>query len=303
MEYIAKLNSPLATEAHELLNRFLNRCDKGGFAAHDDLYALLKSDKEMDGPSSNTTYRSLRRLLLSENESRCCYCMRRLDEEKTTLEHVIPNKTPSQEDYNNYQPFYEEGLWQKMVFAKAFLMHPMWPGTAYPHTVAYENLLPSCDGKFAKVTTSECHARDNRVSKCCNNFRGEKFVIPFVLNAQMVSEFRYKSNGMVVWPVRSDVVGDLRMELLLQHKETIDKLGLNCAELVAIRRIWFFLSALQRDCVPTEKERTILYLLEDKNLTNPEKAMLENFWSDNYWDLLSDFRYFKDHTKFADNPS
>ena len=85
---------------------------------------------------------------------------------------------------------------------------------------------------------------------------------------------------------------------MLKHRETINKLQLNCPELVAIRRIWFFLSSNERDCNVEEKDRTILYLTEDPNLPSHEADMLKNFWNDNYWSLLEDYRYFNNRERF-----
>jgi len=260
----------------------------------------MNSDRDPHVPNADTTYNILRRQLLQENQGRCCYCMRTIEEGNTTLEHVIPNKTPDQAGYDKYQTFYSPEDWQKMVFSKAFLANPCWPYRAFPHTVAYENLIPSCNGKFAKSVSADIHARDDRESKCCNNKRGNEYVIPFVLNRQMVSEFKYHSNGHVVWPVKdANIQGDARRKLLEEHKETISRLNLNCPELVAIRRIWFLLSSLGKDCDAREKDRIIFFLTEDDALIKEERDMLNNFWSDNYWSLLSEYRYFNDRSIFA----
>ena len=115
----------------------------------------------------------------------------------------------------------------------------------------------------------------------------------------MVSEFKYKTNGYVIWPVVDEnITGDARKKLLEEHQKTINNLNLNCPELVAIRRIWFFLSSLGKDCDSTEKDKTVFYLTEDDNLTEEERSMLNNFWYDNYWTLLTEYKYFNDRNKF-----
>lgn len=298
MEYIDKSIPQNVQKAHSLLSDFLSRCMKDGFTANDDLYQKMKSDRA--NPQADTTYNILRRQLLSENQGRCCYCMRRIEESQTTLEHVIPNKTETELQYDSYQPYYTAGLWRTMVFAKKFLANPCWPYVAFPHTVAYENLLPSCNGKFARTVVSpQLHAPDDRISQCCNNKRGNEMVIPFVFNPSMVSEFKYHKNGIVVWTVPDHITGDERKRLLQERKKTIDHLGLNCPELVAIRRIWFFLSALGKDCDQAERDRTVLYLTEDQDLTDGEKNMLANFWQSSYWCLLEEYRYFNEAKKFS----
>lgn len=297
MEYIDKKQG--VQQAHTLLSAFLSRCQNGGFSPNDDLYDKMNSDRDPNVPNADTTYNILRRQLLQENQGRCCYCMRTIGEGNTTLEHVIPNRIADQAHYDEYQTFYSREDWQKIVFSKAFLANPRWPFRAFPHTVAYENLIPSCNGRFAKDVSDDIHARDERKSKCCNNKRKDDFLIPFVLNRQMVSEFKYKRNGYVIWPVDNNITGDERKKLLEEHEKTINTLNLNCPELVAIRRIWFFLSSLGKDCDSTEKDKTVFYLTEDDNLTEEERNMLNNFWSDNYWVLLAEYRYFNDSNKFV----
>ena len=240
----------------------------------------------------------LRRQLLEENAYRCCYCMRSISEHNNTLEHLIPNKIETQELYDGYESYFPSSIWKRMVYVKAFLSKPQWPNHAYPHSIAYENLIPSCDGKFARNAELSLHGSDDRVSKCCNNKRGDKFVIPFVLDSTMVSQFRYLKNGLVVWPVDGNLQGEGRKQAVLKHKETLDNLQLNCPELVAIRRIWFFLSTNGRDCNVEEKDRTILYLTEDPKLLPDEVEMLNNFWNDNYWNLLEEYRYFNNKDIF-----
>ncbi len=298
MEFIDKTQTSNIKHAHQLLDGFLNRCSQG-VNWPSDLYDAMKSDKNPSVPNANTTYNELRKILLKENQHRCCYCMREIKEFDTTLEHIIPNKVADQTKYDEYKQYYSQSDWQKMIFAKDFLKSPKWPYRSYPHTIAYENLIPSCNGKFARINTPlNSHSGNSRVSKSCNNKRGNDFVIPFVINNQMVSEFKYKEDGRIVWTVDKNITGQERDDLLIKHKEAIDKLGLNCDELVAIRRIWFFLANNGLD-LQKDKDRTIFFLSEDDKLTQQEKDMLTNFWSENYWSLLEEYKYFNDVNKFG----
>lgn len=301
MEYIDKTQG--ASQARTLLSAFLTRCRNGGFSPNDDLYSKMASDRDPSVPGADTTYNILRRQLLQESNCRCCYCMRTLEEGNTTLEHIIPNKIVDQAEYNKYQEFYSRTDWRKIIFSKSFLANPRWPFHAFPHTIAYENLIPSCNGRFAKSISTDIHAHDDRVSKCCNNKRGDEFVIPFVLNKQMVNEFEYKRNGRVIWPVTDTTIrGKARKDLLKEHKDTIDSLNLNCLELVTIRRIWFYLADTQNDCATVDKDRVILEMTDSKDLTPEELSMLQNFWSDNYWCLLEEYRYFNNTDRFGESP-
>lgn len=297
MEHINKQEEQ---KAHDLIGAFLRRCHDGGWNTQ-DLYESMSSDRDPDVQDAETTFNKLRRLLLYGSGGRCCYCMKTIDEDHTTLEHIIPNKVANQEAYDEYKKFYTNAEWNKIVFAPSFLEHPRWPNTAYPHTVAYENLVPSCNGKFADTRTAEQianHVPDTRESKCCNNRRGSKYVIPFILKEEMVKQFEYRRDGFVFWSVPDNIQGEKRKELLKQHKETIDHLQLNCPELVAIRRIWCFLASQGKNCSEQEKDRTILYLTEDNSLSCAEHNMLNNFFQSNYWGLLKDYEYFNDIHKF-----
>lgn len=298
MEYINKTNSSNLAKAHLLLDGFLSRCSQG-VKWPNDLYAALSSDVDPNVPNAENTYILLRRLILKENNGRCCYCMRSIGECDTTLEHVIPNKTRNQSDYDGYKGYFSSSDWKIMVFAEKFLKSPKWPFCSYPHTIAYENLIPSCNGKFAKISNGQ-HAPDDRTSKSCNNFRGNSFVVPFVFNKTMVSEFEYTERGYVVWPVDANITGNARKQLLKHHKDTIDNLGLNCDELVAIRRIWCFLAknGLKHD-QKLDKDRAMIFLTTDGSLLPQTKEMLNNFWEDDrYWNLLEDYQYFNDVKKF-----
>lgn len=296
MEYVDKNKG--AEKAHSILNGFMIRCSEDALLPDSDLYSKLDSDRNLDEPNSDTTKNILKRQLLQESNNRCCYCMRSIDEKNTTLEHIIPNKISDAHRYEEYKVYFTNDSWNNLVFSKDFLANPRWPYRAFPHTIAYENLIPSCNGKFAKITSADIHAQDNRITKCCNNKRSDEFVMPFVLNQQMVNEFKYLSSGYVIWPVNGEIKGNERKKLVVEHKKTIDILGLNCDELVAIRRIWCFLSSINKDCADKIKDRTVLFLTEDDDLTDDELNMLRNFWSDNYWCLLEEYRYFNDKAKF-----
>ena len=295
MEYIDKTKGAL--QAHSLLSDFLSRCKIDGFSVSDDLYSKMKSDRDTNILNADTTYNILKKQLLEESNNRCCYCMRNIKmDNDTTLEHIIPNKVSSKEEYNQYLSF---GFsWPKVIFSKDFLSNSSFDLDVFPHTIAYENLIPSCNGKFAKNNSNDVHAHDKREPKCCNNKRGNKFIIPFVLNLQMVREFKYRKDGYVTWPVNSCLDEDERIRLSQNHKDTIEELGLNCPELVAIRKIWYFLSSEKIDCSINNRDDIIYSILKDEFLIEEEISMLLNFSNDNYWCLLNEYNYFNDISKF-----
>ena len=94
----------------------------------------------------------------------------------TTLEHVILNSTKTKDKYDEYFQMESELEKDNMMLAKDFLENPK-EVPPFPHTIAYENLIPSC---FGYLPTGS--------SKCCNNYRGEKFVHPLVFRKNISAE-------------------------------------------------------------------------------------------------------------------
>jgi hypothetical protein len=71
---------------------------------------------------------------------------------------------------------------------------------------------------------------------------------------------------------------------------TVNILGLNCLELKAIRRIWYYLSTHNLSCDESNKDRVINDII---TITEPqEHGMLLNFKNKVYWNLLSQYTYF-----------
>lgn len=294
MQHIKKLSTK--TEAHRLIDGFLGRCQNGG-SWPQDLYNALESDKDDD---ESSTFSAFRQELLKETNGLCCYCMRTLTESNTTLEHVIPNKVETQDKYNEYKGYYTDEEWNKLIFSKAFLLNPSWPNSKCPHTVAYENLIPSCNGKMADLRTDQekaDHVRDARKSICCNNKRGSSFIPPFVFNESMIKEFEYKKNGILVWNDDSPEVAEKKRVWVSDEEKG---LNLNCEELVAIRRIWYFLANNGYDCNIEQDKREAILLVIASFAKAQERDSIYKFQNPNYWCLLNEYRYFNDTTKFTE---
>lgn len=280
-------------KAHCLIDGFLTRCQEGG-QWPTDLYQELSSDKDANGKK---TFDQFRDELLKESNGLCCYCMRKLSITNTTLEHIIPNKLETEDEYNKYQHYYSQNEWAKMIFSKSFLQQPYWPQSSYPHTIAYENLVPSCDGKMADLRTSDekaKHIGDSRDSKCCNIKRGNDFVPPFIFSESMCKEFEYRNNGLLIWNDASP------KEAERKRKVVADTLGLNCEELRTIRRIWFFLASNHYACNGISQEEKEAILLCIAAFAKPtERDSIYKFQNPKYWDLLEEYDFFNDTSKFT----
>lgn len=295
MEYIDKKKGK--KWAHPLLLSFLNRCQKySPYPA--DLYDTMKSDVDPDtnaNPGRESTYKRLLTGILDESNGgagigHCCYCMRTISASGThsTLEHVIPNKTPDQKEYNRYYsvPSNLEKDEHVMVFKEVFLSRHKASAPPFPHNVAYENLVASCDGCLPKGSLQHI---------CCNNPRGDHYIPPFMFMSNIHDEFVYKAeSGLVIW--KSNPHLDRRERTRVVNNE----LNLNCDILRMIRRIWCFLAENDLDCVlPQEERRRIIDTLRPRFPLGNDRELIQNFVQDQYWLLLEDYRYFNDKNKFS----
>jgi len=268
MEYIDKNKS--REWAHELIKEFLKRRLEEDGEYPKDLYAAFKGYPECKDAFVEK--------ILEDNNHRCCYCMR--DIKGTTLEHMIPQSVKTQKDFSKY--FQNESYLDisYMILAQDFLDNPH-EVPPYPHTIAYENLIPSCFGNLP-----------SGAPKCCNNYRKDKFVQPLVFRPNIHEEVKYYGDGNIVWTEEPE-----DPEYPEGKNPTIVKLGLACLELKAIRRIWYYLSSHDLNCEDTNKNLAIDDLLielgtpkdaEDRNM----QQMLINFKKPEYWELLKKYTYF-----------
>lgn len=282
--------------AHPILKAFLARCaSRTPYPA--DLYDAMKSDIEPDhdlNPTQESTYRRLLSGILCESAGRegnphCCYCMRTLSVSggHSTLEHVIPNKVPDQNAYNSYfnVPSLLESDRHVMVFRDVFQNRHKGIAPPFPHTIAYENLVASCDGSIPKGSTQHI---------CCNNCRGDQYIPPFMFMRNISQEFVYKSQtGRVIWKGNSFINKRECMRVVT------DVLNLNCNCLRIIRMIWFHLAGKGLDCNLSKDEKTRVIDTISAQCNEMDRDVLWNFKNDNYWSLLSEYKYFNDIKKFS----
>ena len=85
-----------------------------------------------------------------------------------------------------------------------------------------------------------------------------------------------------------------------QAISTITTLGLDCAELKVIRRIWCYL-AQHNLSYDANREDVIYNLIFQPSNSEEEELfnMLLNFERDDYWNLLAKYSYFNDASKFT----
>ena len=267
MEFIDKTNNSNKTKAENVIRNFIDDLQKEGNPLPKDLYTAFKG---LD-PSGKRYTESLIPILMEEQHNRCCYCMRMLTEDPIILEHIIPNNTRKKAEFDTYVN-YSVILKENVCFAPDYIAEDGKNYISFPHTVAYQNLSVSCNGRFFNQSGK---------SMCCNNFRGNKFVIPFILDPDIHESFHYHTNGRVTWsedPIKANTIRDL---------------GLNDQTLVMIRFIWKIAKSRNVLLPKLKKAERSNFLYSIMNeLRNEDFDMLFNFMNDSYWSLLMKYNYF-----------
>ena len=125
--------------------------------------------------------------------------------------------------------------------------------------------------------------------------RGDNFIHPLIFRNTIAREIVYKANGSVVW--KSEPSDQHDPQALVS---TITVLGLDCAELKAIRMIWCYL-AQHNLSYDVNREEVIYNLIFQPSNSGEEGLlnMLLNFERDDYWNLLAKYSYFNDASKFT----
>lgn len=273
MEYIEKKRHE---DAHALIEGFLKRHHDVYKAYQKDLYEYFR-DENVEGVA---TRRALIEILVDEQNYRCCYCMRRVNTGHT-IEHVIVNHPRDEEDYNRYLGN-ESQLDDADIMLSYSFVERQLPPPPYPHSVAYENMLMSCDGHCCI---------GNRTSFTCNNYRGNRFVYPLPLMKNITNEVRYRKDGFVYWTNETDT----------KHP-TIESLGLNYNLLKLIRRLWCKIATMGLDAANCNRQSLIYEVLGDMVGEGASDESMQSLFlfieNDGYWDLFIQFDYFNDVTKF-----
>ena len=234
---------------------------------------------EIDDAHNHVQFRQrlINEVLIQEQDGLCCYCMRRLSEcKKMTIEHVMPNHAVDKTELDKYRTRATEldGLPHSEDFKS--LSPITYP--PHPHSIAYQNLLLSCDGNLFN---------ENPTPQCCNLKRKHTFLPPFVLYSNIIQTFIYTADGMAEWqedPEPPESKGNA-MRIL----------GLNKSILKMVRRIWFFCTDNNLNPHKEEKDfviNTMMGYLNFPSMNEEDINMLLNFKKDKYWKLLLEYDAF-----------
>ncbi len=275
MKYIDK--SLHKQRGEQIVSEFLDCFHTRTGTYPDDMYKTFC--QEIDDAHGHIKFskRLKDEVLAPEQDGRCCYCMKKLSTCLiTTVEHVMPNHAKDKNELDKYRakPTALDGLPHTADFiAMSPVVYP-----PHPHSIAYQNLILSCDGDLF-----------NEKSKpvCCNLKRQHAFLPPVVLYPNITQTFRYLIDGTAEWTEDPEPPES--------RKNVVKVLGLNSSVLKMVRRIWFFCTDNGIDLYTTPKEivvNTMMGYIASPSTTAREVTMLLNFKKDKYWNLLFDYDAF-----------
>lgn len=226
------------------------------------------------------------KLLLEEQEYRCCYCMRRLFPETQgtiTIEHIIPRSIQSGVEFDYY--LQQAPVLNEYVAASdQFEIHSRDELNSIlrmPHMIALTNLLVACNGKVG-IHDNGC---------CCNNSRGNDRVLPIMLREDVLRNVSYDCYGILY-------IADM--------DNTLDGIvcDLNDDTLKEIRSVWYHLSSssvTEDEIIHYDKWQMIALMKEVYQVSDftviPEEVRrfvgdITIDEDDHYFRLLKDYSWF-----------
>lgn len=162
-------------------------------------YPEIDSDQSYSNFSSKKYRKGVdgwENLLLLEQNGRCCYCMRKLDNCARNIEHVVPRNINTENPEEEFQKYAKAAsiIEDNVILASNFTKtkfedsEDIRKAVKMPHRIALQNLLVSCNGKFG-TPSSGC---------CCNNARSNDFLQPLMLMQDGANKVYYDGISGVV---------------------------------------------------------------------------------------------------------
>jgi hypothetical protein len=114
MQYIDK--STHRSKGHQIIDSFL----ESSWIAEDEQYINRSyNDLKKINEDNQTTYSSsLKSTILQNQNNYCCYCMKEISDTDTTLEHIIPHRTTTLDEFNQYIGIGFDELDSYVIFEK-----------------------------------------------------------------------------------------------------------------------------------------------------------------------------------------
>jgi hypothetical protein len=200
--------------------------------------------------------------------------MKHILKDETTLEHIIPNKSKKPADITKYTPYGEIKnnvlFWDSKMCATKLNLPP------FPHILAYENLVASCNGYIPKIG----------LGKCCNNARGDKEIVPLFYVTTIRKDIEYDPSGIIIYDKK--------------YNETIKNLNLEYETLQLFRRCWLNLPTKYsvhdvNDAGDNEELRNdIIDDMDVKRINTSDRTTIKNSV---YWKTFMYYFWFYPYTK------
>ncbi|MCM1518747.1 MAG: hypothetical protein NC117_08915 [Pseudoflavonifractor sp.] len=269
MRFIDK--SPFVAREDDIDRRFINDCR----ADDDSLLPPLDSKMSFDAfkkPEYKRGADGWEQLLIDEQSGLCCYCMRRISEGQTSIEHLIPEsfsgliETDEYDFYTALAPGLRDRVELSSRFAGAKITAEETSSmTRFPHLTALGNLFAACNGT-GDFTDKGCS---------CNNCRGNTRILPLMLMEN--TQAAYSPTGEA-YIVREDTDG--------LAEQTIKALNINKPTLKYVRMVWYHAVLTQV---------TVEEMMAANGLKERMELMKRLFDTDNFETLDPEIQ------KFADN--
>lgn len=268
MKYIDKNKAPLATNGRRIVDEFIAS----------QAQSIPAKECDYDSFRRSKFKKRLLKLLVKQQQTYCCYCMRMIQSNNTTttMEHAIPQRW-DKASVDSYLVKYSTWFSNVHHFAN---LTPPFSDPLYPHVIAYDNLIASCKGDI----------NGSRSSLCCNNRRGNKAIVPLPFDpdiSEKVKYMRLSGEMMVVDSVESDERQSI--------ERTINTLGLNEGRLREIRVLWF--RAKRKDAIEfvdqNNKRALAKAIFDTEEYTSiAEPEFVRYFTDDSYWKLFCEYKWF-----------
>lgn len=229
--------------------------------------------------------REFKRLLLSEQNYHCCYCMRSISiKHKTTIEHLLPRKTNKEDSltichYLNTAQFMKRYVrWTEEPPRYKIKVPP------YPHYCAYENLVASCDGSVWDINQPNLYA--GNIHNTCNNVRSDKEIIPLFYDSQVERRLLYERDGELTYDEA-------------KYGATIEAINLEHRTLKLLRKIWAQIAKTHytkedvKSAIDDEKLRQKIL-----GVLRIQAADYDFLQRKNIWSLLYEYNWFYDYFRY-----
>lgn len=302
MKWINKATHRVA--GNQVSKDYLDNCCKRA----DGRYHNVRYDKRDSGTglcfcnANHGAYRKeMTKILLNNQNGYCCYCMRKLktsqdeidSDEVITREHIIPRDF-TQAQNRKVQDYYQNC--PNLAADKVILTDEFESATCtqtlppFPHIIAYDNLVASCNGTFPYVR----NASGGKSKICCNEARksNDAFPVYFINNIEEMID--YKENGDIY--IKTTVNRDNRNRI----EDVIKHANLACDMLKDIRRLWFILSHVPKERIygsTTGSQRDALLsemLYKTEYFDEHTPYLHDNYQKDDFWHTFMLYDYFYD---------